>query len=217
MTADYRTKAEKDAARRFASETAKHQMTIVHDDGLHRTLRFANPDNFLYWYEITTTPGQLVFSGDGDSFVFRLGDDMFKLFRRSAESGGINASYWAEKCRTGNAKSYSREQFEQYVWKQVADAEPYYRNLRDDVQKEIFESEVYDVDYESAALMAVLGYTCHLTLRRDADGNRVPFRFRGVHEWDLQDYDWWYLFACHAIRHGIAAYDAAKAGEKAVA
>lgn len=217
MSTDYRTKAEKAAAKRFAAETAKHQMTVVHDDGLYRHLRFANPSSSLYWFEIATTPGQLVFSGDGDSFVFRLADDMFQMFRESAASGTINASYWAEKVRTGNAHSYSRARFEQYVEEQVAAAEPYYRALRDDVQEEIFNDTIYDVDYESGALMAVLGYTYHLSTGPDAKGNRAPFRFKYVHEWDLRDFDWWFLFACHAIVRGIAQYDAVTAPKQVAA
>lgn len=216
-TTDHRTKAERDAAARFARETANHQMTIVHNDGLYRHLRFANPNSSLYWFEISTTPGQLVFSGDGESFVFRLAPDMFEMFRRAADSGDINATYWAEKIRTGNARSYSRERFERYIEEQVAAAEPYYRALRDDVQEEIFNDAIYDVDYESGALMAVLGYTYHLSIGPDAKGNRAPFRFKYVHEWDLQDFDWWFLFACHGIRWGIAQYDAAKAASKQVA
>ncbi|MEE4419611.1 hypothetical protein [Streptomyces bugieae] len=201
-------------AQRFARETAGHQMTVLHDEGFYRHLRFVNPDSSLYWYEITTTPGQLVFSGDGESFVFRLAPDMFEMSRRSAESGGINATYWAEKCRTGNAKSYSRERFEECVEKAVADAEPYYRGLREHVQEEIFDSELYDVDYESAALVAVLNFEHHLTARRDAKGNYDTFRFKRVHEWELRDFDWWFLFACYAVSDAIVQYDATICGSR---
>jgi hypothetical protein len=96
VSTDHRSEAEKAAARRFASETSKHQMTVLHDDGLHRTLRFANPDSSLYWYEITTTPGQLVFSGDGDSFVFRLAPDMFEMFRHPDGRFTVHAAPKAE-------------------------------------------------------------------------------------------------------------------------
>lgn len=202
-------------AARFKRETAGHEMTIVCDDGLYRHLRFVTPKSDLYWYEIVTTPRQLVFSGDGDSFVFRLAPDMFEMFRRSAESGSINATYWAEKCKTGNARSYSRERFEEYVWKQVTDREQYYRgDLRADVQHRIFDSEIFNVDYEADALMAVLGYQYHLTKGPDDRGNWDAFRFRRVHEWELKDFDWWFLFACYAISDAIVKYDAAR---KAVA
>lgn len=199
-------------AARFISETRGHEMTVLHDDGMYRHLRFNNPKSGLYWYEITTTPGQLVFSGDGESFVFRVAPDMFEMIRRSAESGGINAQYWAEKCMTGNARSYSRQRFEESAWKQVADAEPQYPGLRDDVKEEIFDSPMFDVDYESAALMAVLGYEYHQT--NGPSGNRTPFRFKHIHEWDLQDFDWWFLFACHAISDAIVKYDATICGSR---
>lgn len=205
---------EQQTAERFKRETTNHEMTVLRDDGLYRHLRFANPSSGLYWYEITTTPQQLVFSGDGESFVFRLAPDMFEMFRDSAASGDINASYWAEKCRTGNARSYSRERFEEHVWKDVVAAEPYYRELREHVQQRIFESELYNVDYEAAALMAALNFEHHLMARSDAAYSRGPFRFQRIHEWELRDFDWWFLFACHAIRHGIGQYDAAR---KAVA
>lgn len=38
----------------------------------------------------------------------------------------------------------------------------------------------------------------------------APFTFRRIHDWDLRDFDWWYLFACHAIKDAIAQYDAAR-------
>ncbi|MFE9738879.1 hypothetical protein [Streptomyces sp. NPDC006477] len=202
-------------AARFQRETAGHQMTVVHDDGPYRQLRFVNPKNGLYWYEIVTTPGQLVFSGDGDSFVFRLAPDMFEMFRQSAESGSINATYWAEKCKTGNARTYSRERFEQHVWKQVDERKQYYRgDLRADVQHRIFDSEIFNVDYEADALMAVLDYSYYLTKSPDDRGNWDTFRFRRVHDWELKDFDWWFLFACFAISDAIVKYDA---GRSAVA
>lgn len=203
-------------AARFARETDGHKMTVLQDDDLYRHLRFTSGSD-LYWYDITTTPGQLTFSGDGDSFVFRLAPDMFEMFRQSAPVGDINATYWAEKCRSGNARSYSRERFEKCVWEQVAEREQHYRALRDDVQHEIFDGEQFNVDYEADALMAVLGYRYHLAKERDDRGNWDIFRFRRIHDWDLRDFDWWFLFACFAIGDGIRQYDAAKAAPKAVA
>lgn len=202
-----------DSAARFKRETAKHEMMITRDDGLFRQLRFADPQSGLYWYEITTTPGQLTFSGDGASFVFRLAPDMFEMFRRTSMPGEINPQYWAEKCKTGNARSYSRERFEEYVERQVAENESYYKGLRDDVREEIFDSPIYNVDHEPAALMTVLGYEYWPDSNPE---HRGPFRFRGVYEWDVQDWDWWFLFACYAINDAITQYDAAKA-PKAVA
>lgn len=43
------------------------------------------------------------------------------------------------------------------------------------------------------------------------------FQFHDWSEWRLRDYSWGFLWACHAIRWGIAQYDAAKAAPKVVA
>jgi hypothetical protein len=37
------------------------------------------------------------------------------------------------------------------------------------------------------------------------------FRFTDTWEWDLTDFDWQYLWCCHAIQQGIAWYDTSKA------
>ena len=37
------------------------------------------------------------------------------------------------------------------------------------------------------------------------------FRFTDTWEWDLTDFDWQYLWCCHAIQWGIAQYDISKA------
>jgi hypothetical protein len=43
------------------------------------------------------------------------------------------------------------------------------------------------------------------------DFEHEGFRFEDVWDWDFRDYDWWFLWACHAIVWGIRQYDTAKA------
>ena len=52
------------AAKMFAVNTAKHQLTILHNDGLYRHVRFGRPDTSLYRYELVTWPGHLSVGGD---------------------------------------------------------------------------------------------------------------------------------------------------------
>jgi hypothetical protein len=40
------------------------------------------------------------------------------------------------------------------------------------------------------------------------------FTFEDTWEWSFKDYDWWFLWACHAIVWGIAKYDRAKAAAR---
>lgn len=90
-------------AARFARDTAKHEMTVLHDDGLYRHLRFMNPAHgSIGAFELITWPYNLVVKS-GWTFHFDIDatEDMFDLFRRTALTGQINPGYWQEKVRAG--------------------------------------------------------------------------------------------------------------------
>lgn len=53
--------------------------------------------------------------------------------------------------------------------------------------------------------------------KRPVSINQVAYQFEDWSEWRLRDFSPHFLWACHAIRWGIAQYDAAKAAPKAVA
>jgi hypothetical protein len=113
---------DKEIADRFARDTAKHELTILHDDGLYRHLRFMAPRDSSYWFELITTPHSLTFRGDGESFVFSRLEDMFQFFRRS--DGKINAHYWSEKLTShrDSVMQYDPEIFTSRVKEYVVDA-----------------------------------------------------------------------------------------------
>jgi hypothetical protein len=88
---------------RFARDTAKHQMTVLHDDGLYRHLKFMNPEHGSFGaFELITWPYNLVVK-TGWTFHFDIDatPDMFDLFRKTALKGQINPGYWSEKVRAG--------------------------------------------------------------------------------------------------------------------
>lgn len=197
-----------EVADRFARETKNHTMTVLRDDGLYRHLRFKAPDNGFYWFDLITWPGYLTFVGDGEGYVFTRIEDMFGFFR----GGRINPQYWAEKVVDGRGrlKTYSEERFRQLVTEhldQVADDYP--AGLREAVQEILLDD--YDVVYEDGARTLLSDFTFTATL----DGADEPVRYTDVFvngwEWDLTDWDFWYLWACTAIQWGIAQYDVARA------
>jgi hypothetical protein len=113
---------------RFKSETASHKMTILQDSGLYRHLRFMNPKDSAYWFDLITTPNTLIFRGDGESFVFSRVPDMFKFFRSGLWPDGairINPHYWSEKLTSERdaATRYSQEMFTKLVADALADFE----------------------------------------------------------------------------------------------
>jgi hypothetical protein len=90
---------EQQIAQRFRRDTAGHELTVLHDDGLYRHLRLRAPRTSEYWFDLITIPGALIFRGDGKSFTFARLEDMFEFFR--GRPGRINAHYWAEKLTSG--------------------------------------------------------------------------------------------------------------------
>lgn len=214
---DYRTKAEKDAAERFPRDTAKHQMTVLHDDGLYRHLRFMSPENSAYWYDLITLPDGLVVRGDGESFVFTIlrAGDLFDLFRRTAYKGSINPGYWSEKLSSERdaATDYSMHLFDEQVAENLTEAEKEFPGVTEAWNEHVGEWSEFNTEYESEARRALDDFEY---LPEGATGK--PFQFYDTYEWDLKDYAWWFLWACHGIVWGIAQYDAAKsAAAEAVA
>lgn len=202
-----------DIARRFATEGAGHDMEIVLDQGTHRHLRFRQPmwqppllrpqSLGYFWFDLITVPGTLIFQGDGRSFVFSRVEDMFEFFR--GKLAVMDPHYWAEKltsCSREDAKVYDEDRFKRLVTEHVQEAEEYGwgpTGLVQAVREQVLSRE--DVTYYEAGAREALEEFAH-------DG----FQFTDVYEWDFRSYDWWFLWACHAIVWGIALYDAHKAG-----
>lgn len=191
-------------AARFARETAGHEMTVLHDDGLYRHLRFAPEGSSLYWWDLITWPYNLIVNGSHGSFHFcRFGpdtEDMLVLFRDSRAGGSINPQYWEEKLRAGAAKGWSESKFRAWVIEEAADLESRYPGTVEAVGEQILNSDECSTEYAETARWA-----CGQFRHGDVT---LPF----PDEWDLsfEEFDWRYLWQCHAVVAGIARYDTAR-------
>lgn len=103
------------------------------------------------------------------------------------------------------------------VWPELA--APCRRQTRDHMRKlrKAIHEHFFDTwwgcgtEYEESALRGLDEFAF-----TSDDGHK--FQFEDWQEWDLRDWDWSFLWACHAIIWAIDRYDAAKAiGQKAVA
>jgi len=183
------------AADQFTAYVTNHQMTVLHDDGLHRHLRFGTP-GAVGWFEIVTWPGSLTIHGDlGGTHTFSRLTDMFEFFRDRP----INPGYWAEK--TPDYGISLKEYSEDVLREQVVDA---IRDL-DDADE--------DTGQAAKRILAAIddGDAC------DEDGARELLSegedaglWSDSWEWDLTYWSQPYLRACHAIVWAIRQYDAAK-------
>jgi hypothetical protein len=188
-----------DIAVRFARDTASHTMTVLHDDGLYRHLRFARRHNGYseYWFDLITWPGRLAMCGDiGDDYVFSRMPDMFEFFRADRK-WGINPHYWAEKLGGGrrSVQEYSEDAFRQIVTELFVSAvqcREAPRGLGKAVRADILDCDLYD-EGEARKLLESFEYK--------------GFTFGDTWEFSFSDYESSFLWACHAIQWGIARYD----------
>jgi hypothetical protein len=189
---------EQGIALRFADDTAKHAMTILHDDDLYRHLRFtSNPRGYgEYWFDLITWPGCLTIRGDyGDAYTFTRERDMLPFFR--SRRGGINPDYWSQKLdgHRESAQVYSEDVFKQIVTElfvsavECGDAP---RGLGRAVRAEILNQDLVD---EREARDLLEGF--------EFEG----FDFGETWEFGFRDYERSFLWACNAIVWGIRRYD----------
>ncbi|MEV0917899.1 hypothetical protein AB0I93_27025 [Streptomyces sp. NPDC049967] len=188
---------EAEVAARFKRDTADHQMTVLHEDGLYRHLQFRSPGTIEFYFDLITWPGCLTIRGDyGDAFTFTRELDMFPFFRADRRCG-INPHYWAQKLdgHRESAKEYSEAAFRQIVCELFVDAVRFSdapRGLGKAVRAEILNQDLGD-EHEARKMLESFEFQ--------------GFDFGEVWEYSFQDYERSFLWACHAIVAGIARYD----------
>lgn len=220
-----------EAGAHFTHDTDGHEMTVLHDDGLYRHIRFARRGSLTY-FDLITWPGSLTIEGSHGTWTFRRDVDMFEFFRRS---NGVNVDYWAEKLPDGrdSAKRYSEdatlrllvetytehgryytEKAERYeadlsVWN-ATDWRARYpmavRGPREPVKPPtVAELRQQVADWRRDGLLSDEGYARRLL--EDWESKNVV---SDTCEWDLREYDYHLAWSCHAIAWGVRQYAAAK-------
>lgn len=210
-----------DVPTRFVREVAEHELTIAHDDGLYRHLKFRRTYwrpplakqqvSGTYWFDLITVPGSLIFRGDGESFVFARIEDMFEFFRGSAWAGRPNVGYWAEKVTSDRERlrRYDETLFRQELTRHVIE---YYEPEKPPTELlQAISSDILDTGYlasedEAQRLTQEFSWYANPEDAWKID-KRPDFQFYDVWEWQTRDYDWWFLWALEAILWGIGKYD----------
>lgn len=218
-----------DAGVRFRSDTEDHRLTILHDDGIYRHLRFRAEASNFYWYDLITWPGTLTFHGDMGTFTFSRTEDMLEFFRSKKgwpvdDQHRINPGYWAEKTPNGgrSCQAYDLDTMTRNIWENVNDLlehatwpDSVAQELREQIQTELID-ELADHEDTDRALVDEFRFE-HV--------DEVPgiltaepvyrYEFRDTCEWDTTAWTFHFLWACHAIVTGIEQYDAAKQAQDA--
>lgn len=190
----------------FLKEVAKHEMTIVLDNGVHRHVRFAIPGTSNMHFDIVTYPGYLCYSGDMGCYVFSRIKDMFEFFRGKPEGPlRINEGYWGEKLeaidRPDGYREYKPELLEAHVKEWLDEVQPEmdavdFKVLCDKVQDEVL---AYAQDGEHEAREALIEF--------EHDRHRP---FQDSWECRFEAYTLRFVWCCYALAWGIRQYDAAR-------
>ena len=185
----------------FLRDVCEHRMTVLHDSGLYRHVRFAKPGTSVMQFDIVTWPGYLSFCGDMGTYVFSRLRDMFEFFRGSTLGPiEVNLGYWAEKCqavdRDSGIREYSPERFRERIERWLEDAEAS-EECRAAVQSEVL---CHADEGESAARKAADDFAY-------ADG----FAFTDFWEADCSEWTARYVWCCYALSWAVRQYDAVRA------
>lgn len=179
-----------------------HRMTVLHDDGLYRHLRFANPEFGEYWFELATWPGHLAITGDIGANVFARDTDMIAFFAGAAR---INPSYWSEKIVDSSPTKVHTELSVRRLLDDVIDA----LAAENDTLTAVGEEPRFDLDEWARTLDDDV-----LVFGDDAQGAQEAIRDLEVpsvvadvlDEPNTQEYDIQMLLRLHAIRIGVQMY-----------
>ncbi|WP_447556394.1 hypothetical protein [Vreelandella sp. EE22] len=199
------TVQQKTPLERFQDTIGEHQLTVIHDDGLHRHLKCSKPGSSDRYFNITTWPGFLCISGDMGCYVFQRIEDMFEFFRN--DELGINPGYWAEKLQAGpsSAPDYiTREwvpsKFEAKIQEWFEQATQEWTDSKKEEAWEDVESEVLsESEHEFSAFRSAMDF--------EFDGELL---FNDFFEVDCKQWKGHYLWCCYAIVWAIQQYDAQK-------
>lgn len=226
-----------EAAELFANATRDHTMTVLHEDGLYRHIRFSAPQSFD-WFDLVTWPGRLTITGGHGTHAFARVTDMFDFFRHPR----INPGYWAEKLVSDRAcaETYSEEKARKLVSEALKDYEQAYPNWHAayvEAQAK-WDAASPEERHPFGAVRKPDEPKTPAEIRelvRDRDEYDGEFAYEnGVRggilrelehhgamsdtwELDLKDFDFHFLWCLHAIRWGVEQHDKAKAASKGAA
>jgi hypothetical protein len=187
-----------DSRARFLNDTDKHVMTVLHDDGVYRHIRFKAPGTGFYWFDLVTWPGHLSITGDMGAYTFARVNDMFTFFYGHE----INPGYWGEKVVEGEVTAYSQDKFREWVDEEILRGHDFNPDLDwNRITKDI-DAEVLDESgYPESAFNAVHYWN-------EVYGKSVGFKFYTDEGLDFTDFTHRFLWCCHAIHWGIEQYRA---------
>ena len=178
----------------FPKDTEGYVLTVLHEDGEYRHLRFGRPGERWGSTDIHTWPGGLTTAGDmADGWMFNRGLGFF--------ASRPNLGYWQEKLtRTGWAasKEFGEHALRAELISAASDLDVP-EQLRDDFDAavaELIEDILSDNADTTAALERIRNFLFEC---EDEDGADLDVCFLDPYELDVEDYTYPFVWACHVL------------------
>ena len=203
------------ALKDFPRDVDHHVMTVLHDDGNIRHLRFKRPGSSSYWFDINTWDNMLVISGDMGCNVFSRIPDMFEFFRSDSGHGdGINPGYWAQKLQAtsvfGGLKEFDEDRFNravmEYLVEWIRDHRSY--TTKED-RRELWDAVVSGVVHADGDSMGARKQIACNDFTHVVN-SRLRFQFVDFWERSFDDFTFHFYWCCYAIAWAVKQYDARK-------
>ena len=182
--------AEPKAAFAFRGDVERHTMTVEHDDGVFRHLRFAEGTDWLNAFRITTAPHHWMMTGDRGVYVFSRGtEDMMKFFGSHEE---VNPGYWKEKLvASPEGRHEAVEEFSLQKYREAV-------------------AEAFPNDSEAETRAALLDELDPPVTTAQALERIYAAGYGDAFELDVTVYSFHFLWACHAAQYAARTYLASK-------
>lgn len=185
-----RKPARERAAEQFAKDTEGFVLTVLHEEGEYRHLRFQRPGERWGSTDIHTWPGGLTTAGDmADGWMFERPLGFF--------AGKPNLSYWQEKLTPAGrraSKEFSIDALRQSVTEAAAELDVpghFATELAEDI-----ETLIRDIECEHADTNAAIAEISRFVFEcEDEDGLDVDFQFTDAYELEIDDFAFMYVWA----------------------
>jgi len=210
---------------RFLRDAKDLQLHVQLEHDVYRHILMKKPGSSAYHYSIVTFPGFLVMTGDMGAWTFQRLHDMFEFFRTGIKADGTirtNLGYWSEKLvavdgsrRQAGCMEWDEEEFRRVVREQRLQMMRSIdgRILSKEKRRELWEEIESDVLDKSEDEFQAMNAACEFSWGPKYGGPR-PFYFADFWEHDCKRYTSAFEWACFAIPHAIAMYDAHKEATK---
>jgi hypothetical protein len=220
----------------FLKDISEHRMTVLHEDGPYRHIRFRKPQSINMWFDLVTWPNVLTIGGDMGTWTFSRVEDMFTFFRhrqkrlrdsrcncpvcgRLTSDLKINPSYWAEKLQHGNytgrdgAKVWDQDTFQARLLDNLKDHFEDEPEKLAEVKAAVEEDVFRPHDGDGPHLMRHAAYEFTHEFEEDSgksheERKRNQFQFEGMDIPSGMIYSYHFLWCLYAIVWGIQQWDA---------